>query len=173
MPSAGVVNTVKTCGSGLARDCVGTFRLSLPDIPLSLASQLPTGLMPSAGVVNTAKTCGSGLARDGVGTSSLSLPDIPLSLASQLPQGFMLINSLVHTAKNCRSQPAGDGAGRDGVAIGSRPAPEMAPSGSSCSLRLSAVCRPRQSGRPDPRPPGRCRSPSHFALPRAFHARPR
>ena len=71
------------------------------------------------------------------------------------------------------SQPAGDGVSRNTRAIGSRPGPETVRSGSSCSLRLSAVCRPRQSGRPDPRPPGRCRSPSHSALPRAFHVRPR
>ena len=58
MPSAGVVNTAKTCGSGLARDGVGTFSLSLPDIPLSLASQLPQGFMLINSLVHTAEPVG-------------------------------------------------------------------------------------------------------------------
>ena len=98
------------CGSGLAREGVGTFYITGTGRPLSRASSLPQVRWDGWMLWMFTIPCGSELAREGVGTFYITVIGRPLSRASPLPQvrwgGWIL---WVFTI------PCGSGLAREGV----------------------------------------------------------
>ncbi|PBJ02310.1 hypothetical protein BSF40_51070 [Pseudomonas sp. ACN5] len=138
------------CGSGLARESVGTSSIDVTDNPLSRASPLPQVLCRSHMPVSPQIHCGSGLARESVGTSSIDVTDNPLSRASSLPQVLCQSQMPVGPQLHCGSGLARESVGSSSIDVTDKPLSRASPLPQVC---VNHTCQPahrfcaRQSSR--------------------------